>query len=95
MGAEVGRGGIVDGEMGKSRTTPRTRAGGVGNAVSAIVSVRPISLAFYGSGHSVAAEQYPDNQERMRTCSPGNLAPFLLTDKRRPRWMHVRSRVFG
>ena len=48
---------LVTGGMEQSRTIPRTRADCVGNAVSALVSARPISLAFYGSGHSVAAGQ--------------------------------------
>jgi len=48
---------LVTGGMEQSRTTPRTRAGGVGNAVSSLVSARPISLAFYGNGQSVAAGQ--------------------------------------
>ena len=34
MGAEVGRGGLVDREMGESRTIPETRVGGVGHPVS-------------------------------------------------------------
>jgi len=46
---------LVTGGMEQSQTIPRTRAGGVGNAVSALVFTRPITLAIYGSGHSLVA----------------------------------------
>ena len=57
MGTEIGRCSLADGKMEESRTIPRTRAGGVGNAVSALVSALPIILPFCGTGESVAVEK--------------------------------------
>jgi len=53
MGAEVGRGSLVDGEMGESRTRPGTRLGGVGGAESGI--------------SDRCLERFPANAQRSRS----------------------------
>ena len=65
MGTEIGRCGLVNGEIGERRTIPRTWSDGVGNAVPELGFARPISLAFDDSWHSAAAELQYASQKRM------------------------------